>query len=67
MCMTLEQYERQLLIALLHYGFTSNPISDDVESLYADNVSIDDAYAIACDVAAGFTIAESRAAMARAA
>ncbi len=68
MCMTLEQYERQLFIALLQYGFTHNPLEEEeVAALYNDGVSTDDAYSIACDVAAGFTVAESLTAMARAA
>ena len=60
----IDSYASALSTKLAFFGFTYNPLSrGDIESLCLSNVSLDDAYGIACDVAAGFSIEESVAAM----
>lgn len=58
--MTLQEYKAALAQKLAFYGFTSNPLTNDmVLILWHDKISLDSAYGIACDVNAGFTLAES--------
>ena len=58
--MTLQEYKTALAQKLAFYGFTSNPLTNDMVSiLWYDKISLDSAHGIACDVNAGFTFAES--------
>jgi len=58
--MTRQEYKNALAQKLAFYGFTSNPLTNDMISiLWHDKISLDSAYGIACDVNAGFTFAES--------
>jgi len=58
--MTRQQYKTELAQKLAFYGFTSNPLTNDMISiLWHDNISLDSAYGIACDVNSGFTFVES--------
>lgn len=42
------------------FGFTETPLTDEqLTTLYRNNIKLDDAYGIGCDVAAGYGFAES--------
>ena len=47
-------YESKLLSMFSRYGFAQSPVSfDEIKSFFYNRISLDEAYAIACDVYCG--------------
>jgi len=50
----MEEYKNKLLAMLSEKGFAKSPFTyDEIQSLFYNRISLDDAYSMACDVYRG--------------
>ena len=50
----MKEYKSKLLSMFSRYGFAQSPVShDEIMSFFYNRISLDDAYAMACDVYCG--------------
>lgn len=58
--MTFDDYKTELQRRCAYYGMVGNPLDDaEIEELRATGLSPSAAYDVACDVASGYSVAES--------
>lgn len=58
--MTLQEYTYKLKQDFAFYGFTETPLTDEqIEHLFDNGFSIDDAYSVGCDAFCGFDYTSS--------